>query len=85
MPTVAAPAWGARWRIPIVLGVTVFVNFLDRNNLSLALPRIAQDFGWSDRQVGSNGEWLLGSFFVSYAYRICCSVQSLSGSVLNAV
>jgi len=54
MPTVAAPAWGVRWRIPIVLGVTVFVNFLDRNNLSLALPRIAQDFGWSDRQVGSN-------------------------------
>lgn len=67
MPTVAAPAWGVRWRIPIVLGVTVFVNFLDRNNLSLALPRIAQDFGWSDRQVGSNGEWLLGSFFLSYA------------------
>jgi MFS family permease len=67
MPTVAAPAWGVRWRIPIVLGVTVFVNFLDRNNLSLALPQIAQDFGWSDRQVGSNGEWLLGSFFLSYA------------------
>ena len=67
MPTVAAPAWGVRWRIPIVLGLTVFVNFLDRNNLSLALPQIAQDFGWSDRQVGSNGEWLLGSFFLSYA------------------
>ena len=67
MPTTSVPTWGIRWRVPIVLSVTVFVNFLDRNNLSLALPRIAQDFGWSDRLVGSNGEWLLGAFFVSYA------------------
>ncbi|OWY68689.1 hypothetical protein B7486_24385 [cyanobacterium TDX16] len=56
-----------RWRIPIVLAVTVFVNYLDRNNLALALPRIARDFGWSDRQVGAHGEWLLGAFFLSYA------------------
>ncbi|MBD2307426.1 MFS transporter [Chroococcidiopsis sp. FACHB-1243] len=56
-----------RWRIPIVLAVTVFVNYLDRNNLALALPRIARDFGWSDRQVGAHGEWLLGTFFLSYA------------------
>ena len=67
MPIATVPAWGVRWRIPIILAVTVFVNFLDRNNLSLALPRIAQDFGWSDRQIGSNGEWLLGAFFLSYA------------------
>ena len=56
-----------RWRIPIVLAVTVFVNYLDRNNLALALPRIARDFGWSDREVGAHGEWLLGAFFLSYA------------------
>lgn len=56
-----------RWRIPIVLAVTVFVNYLDRNNLALALPRIARDFGWSDRQIGAHGEWLLGAFFLSYA------------------
>lgn len=56
-----------RWRIPIVLAVTVFVNYLDRNNLALALPRIARDFGWNDRQIGAHGEWLLGAFFLSYA------------------
>lgn len=56
-----------RWRIPIVLAVTVFINYLDRNNLALALPRIAHDFGWSDRSVGAYGEWLLGAFFLSYA------------------
>lgn len=67
MPTTAAPAWGVRWRIPTALAVTVFVNYLDRNNLSLAMPRIAQDFGWTDREIGSNGELLLAAFFLSYA------------------
>ena len=56
-----------RWRIPIVLAITVFINYLDRNNLSLALSRLAQDFGWSDREVGSKGELLLAAFFISYA------------------
>lgn len=56
-----------RWRIPVVLAVTVFFNYLDRNNLALSLPRIARDFGWSDRQIGAYGEWLLGAFFLSYA------------------
>jgi MFS family permease len=67
MSTTATPAWGVRWRIPVVLAVTVFVNYLDRNNLALALPRIAEDFGWSDREIGSKGELLLAAFFLSYA------------------
>lgn len=67
MPITIASTPGIRWRIPIVLAVTIFVNFLDRNNLSLALPQIAQDFGWSDRQIGANGEWLLAAFFLPYA------------------
>ncbi|HEY9747642.1 MAG TPA: MFS transporter, partial [Allocoleopsis sp.] len=67
MSTVAVPAEGGRWRIPLALAVTVFVNYLDRNNLSLTLPRIAQDFGWSDREIGANGELLLAAFFLSYA------------------
>lgn len=54
---------GVRWRIPVILAVTVFVNYLDRNNLALALPRIAQEFGWSDRvlmQFGAQEScWLL--------------------------
>lgn len=57
----------ARWRISIVLAVTVFINYLDRNNLSLAIPRLAQEFSWSDREIGSKGEVLLAAFFVSYA------------------
>jgi sugar phosphate permease len=56
-----------RWHIPAVLAVTVFINYLDRNNLALAIPRLAQDFHWSDREVGSKGELLLAAFFLSYA------------------
>lgn len=67
MPTAALPSQETRWRIPPILAITLFVNYLDRNNLSLALPRIANDFGWSDREVGANGEVLLAAFFVSYA------------------
>lgn len=56
-----------RWRLPVVLAVTIFINYLDRNNLALALPRLAQDFDWSDREVGAKGEWLLAAFFLAYA------------------
>lgn len=55
-----------RWRIPPILALTILLSYLNRNNLSLALPRLAEDFGWSDREVGANGELLLGVFFVSY-------------------
>ena len=56
----------SRWQIPLVLAVTVFVHYLDRNALSLALPKIAQDFGWTDKEIGSNGDVLLAAFFVTY-------------------
>jgi MFS family permease len=67
MLPLTTPTSQTRWRIPVVLAVTVFINYLDRNNLSLAIPRLAQDFGWSDREVGSKGEVLLAAFFLSYA------------------
>jgi len=67
MPTPTTPNSKTRWCIPAVLAVTVFINYLDRNNLSLAIPRLAQDFGWSDREVGAKGELLLAAFFLSYA------------------
>lgn len=67
MPISTYPNQATRWRIPVVLAITVLINYLDRNNLSLAIPRLAQDFGWSDREVGSKGELLLAAFFLSYA------------------
>ncbi len=66
MDVAARPARAVRWRIPLALAVTMFVHYLDRNNLALALPRIAQEFGWTDAQVGSRGELLLAAFYLSF-------------------
>lgn len=54
------------WRIPIVLAVTYFFHYLDRNIIAVALPAMALDFGWSDREIGRYGEWLLGAFVLTY-------------------
>ena len=67
MDTPTLPTPQTRWRIPAVLAVTILINYLDRNNLALAMPRLAQDFGWSDREIGANGEMLLAAFYLSYA------------------
>ncbi|HIK18503.1 MAG TPA: MFS transporter [Leptolyngbyaceae cyanobacterium M33_DOE_097] len=67
MPLPSTAKLQTRWQIPLALSVTIFINYLDRNNLALAIPRIAQDFEWSDREVGSKGELLLAAFYISYA------------------
>jgi MFS family permease len=55
-----------RWVIPWVLAVTVFVHYIDRNNLAIALPQIALDFGWSEREIGAKGQLLMGAFYLTF-------------------
>ncbi len=55
-----------RWVIPLVLAVTVFVHYLDRNNLAIVLPQIAQEFGWNNQQTGQYGQYLLGAFYLTF-------------------
>jgi MFS family permease len=57
---------GRRWRLTYVLMVTLFIGYLDRMNISLALPLMAEEFGWSDAQVTSNGELLFSLFYLGY-------------------
>lgn len=52
-----------RYRILAVLFVLSFVNYLLRNNLSVALPSIREEFGFSSAELG----WILGSFNFAYA------------------
>ncbi len=52
-----------RYRILAVLIALSFVNYLLRNNFSIAIPSIRQEFGFSSAEIG----WILGSFNVSYA------------------
>ncbi len=54
------------WHIPAVLAVTTFIHYLDRNNIAIVLPRLAQTFGWDDEAIGKYGEWILGAFYVSF-------------------
>ena len=48
-------AMPVRFRILAVLFVLSFVNYLLRNNLSVAIPSIRQEFGFSSTELGSSG------------------------------
>jgi sugar phosphate permease len=55
-----------RWRLSLTLGVTLFVGYLDRMNISLAMPLIAQHYGWSLADTRSQGASLMTLFYVGY-------------------
>jgi MFS transporter, ACS family, glucarate transporter len=51
-----------RFRILGVLIALSFINYLLRNNISVALPSIRDEFGFTSAEIG----WILGSFNLSY-------------------
>lgn len=55
-----------RWQIPLVLMVTVFIGYLDRGNINLALPKIAETYGWTKAQTGEYGGLLMSIFYIAY-------------------
>ena len=54
---------GREWTMVLLLVLSVVINYIDRSNLSLAVPLIQPQFGLSPLQVGS----LLSAFFWTYA------------------
>jgi MFS family permease len=67
MRTVASPGQSARmpvWLIATLalLGVAVFINYIDRGNLATAAPLIKTELGLSATQLG----FLLTAFFIAY-------------------
>jgi MFS transporter, ACS family, D-galactonate transporter len=50
-------------RILFLLGLSVFLNYIDRSNLSIAAPLIKDELGISAAQLGT----LLSAFFYTYA------------------
>lgn len=52
-----------RYRILGILFALSFVNYLLRNNLSVAMPSIREEFAFSSTELG----WILGGFNISYA------------------
>ena len=55
-----------RWRMPIALLIVTTINWFDRSALSLALPKIAEEHGWSTAEIGANGGRLIALFFLGY-------------------
>jgi ACS family glucarate transporter-like MFS transporter len=52
-----------RYRLLALMVTTGFINYLLRNNISVAIPSIREAFAFSATEIG----WILGSFNVSYA------------------
>ena len=63
-----------RWRIAVLLGIGVIVNFFDRVNLSVAIIPLRTDFGLSSVAQG----YLLGAYSVTYVV-----LQLPSGPLLD--
>lgn len=55
------------WRIGGALMTGLFVAYLDRTNLSVALPSVAQDLGFSGPQFPVMSSWVLTIFLIGYA------------------
>src|SRR5947209_10653048 len=51
------------WSLVALLIASIFINYIDRGNLSIAAPLIEKELALSPVQIGS----LLGSFFWTYA------------------
>jgi len=56
----------ARWIMAAVLHLSVLIAYLNRLNLSFALPVMAHEFGWDAAQVGRYGGIFLSIFFIGY-------------------
>ena len=55
-----------RWQLPVIMLVTVMVSYLDRMNISYAIPMIARDYGWSVTEIGKYGGLLMSVFYIGY-------------------
>ncbi len=63
LPTERARLAPGMGRILILLGISVFINYIDRGSLSTAAPMLKEEFRLSATQLGD----LLSAFFLTYA------------------
>ena len=54
------------WRIGAVLMFGLFVAYLDRSNLSIALPELSQDMGFAGPSFADTSSWALTAFLFGY-------------------
>lgn len=63
------------WNIGFSLMLGLFVAFLDRINLSVALPQLSKDMGFAGDRFALTSSWALSIFLVGY------SVANLAGGI----
>ena len=66
----AARMTGAEWGLLALLVASIFLNYIDRSNLSLAAPIMQKEFGLTVVQMGS----LFSAFFWTYALLQLCGL-----------
>jgi len=54
------------WRIGAVLMFGLFIAYLDRSNLSIALPGVSQDMGFAGDAFADTSSWALTAFLFGY-------------------
>ncbi|WP_198961734.1 MFS transporter [Pseudonocardia sp. MH-G8] len=54
------------WRIGAVLMFGLFVAYLDRSNLSIALPGLSEDMGFAGPTFADTSSWALTAFLFGY-------------------
>jgi MFS transporter, ACS family, D-galactonate transporter len=73
-PSQSRPLSAAHWRVLILLGLSIFISYIDRSNLSIAAPLIKDELHLTASQLGL----LLSSFFWTYAF-----LQLISGWLVD--
>ena len=61
-PTEAAWGWPKRYTLVLLCVLSVFICYMDRVNISVAIMPMAEEFGWSAQTNGL----VLSSFFIGY-------------------
>ncbi|MEV1293496.1 MFS transporter [Pseudonocardia sp. NPDC049635] len=89
----------ARWAIAVMLFVTVVINYMDRANLSIAMPAIAEElqlspaqqglllsaFGWTYAALQIPGGWLIDRVPPRVLYAACLILWSLATLLMGVV
>ncbi|MDI3405714.1 MFS transporter [Streptomyces cavernicola] len=85
--------------IAVMLFVTVVINYLDRSNLSIALPEIAREldlttaqqglllsaFGWTYAALQIPGGWLVDRVPARVLYPVCLTLWSLATLFMGVI
>ena len=97
--TVAAQASKARVLIAVMLFVTVVINYMDRANLSIAMPAIADEmdlskaqqglllsaFGWTYAALQIPGGWLVDRIPPRLLYPACLILWSVATAFMGVI